>query len=71
MSETPLERLIRSIDPADDDQAKVSTFARGLVIGALVGAAIAGSTIWQRRRQGAKPRPPAQDRPTSRDVRDR
>ena len=71
MSDTPLERLIRAIDPADDDQAKVSTFARGLVIGAMVGAAIAGSTLWQRRRPGAKPRPSAQDRPTGRDVRDR
>lgn len=27
-----------------------SRFIRGLAIGALVGAAIAGSTIWQRRR---------------------
>ena len=27
-----------------------STFWRGLSIGALVGAAIAGSTIWERRR---------------------
>ena len=27
-----------------------STFIRGLAIGALVGAAIAGSTIWERRR---------------------
>jgi len=27
-----------------------SRFLRGLAIGALVGAAIAGSTIWQRRR---------------------
>ena len=27
-----------------------STFLRGLVAGALVGAAIAGSTVWQRRR---------------------
>ena len=27
-----------------------STFVRGLAIGALVGAAIAGSTIWERRR---------------------
>jgi hypothetical protein len=35
--------------PADEDGQKAVTFARGLVLGALVGAAIAGSTIWQRR----------------------
>jgi hypothetical protein len=33
----------------DDDDQRASTFARGLALGALVGAAIAGSTIWQRR----------------------
>ncbi|HZC33692.1 MAG TPA: hypothetical protein VE640_10435 [Candidatus Bathyarchaeia archaeon] len=33
----------------DDDDERASTFARGLALGALVGAAIAGSTIWQRR----------------------
>jgi hypothetical protein len=30
---------------------RTGSFARGLVIGALVGAAIAGSAIWQRRRR--------------------
>ena len=48
----PVETLIRAVaggtDPAERDQ-RASTFARGLVLGALVGAAIAGSTIWQRR----------------------
>jgi transposase len=33
---------------------RVATFLRGLVIGALVGAAIAGSAIW--RRTGARRR---------------
>jgi hypothetical protein len=33
----------------DRDTAAGSTFLRGLVAGALVGAAIAGSTIWERR----------------------
>jgi hypothetical protein len=33
----------------DRDAAAGSTFLRGLVAGALVGAAIAGSTIWERR----------------------
>ena len=48
----PLESLIRAVaggsGDADRDQ-RASTFARGLALGALVGAAIAGSTIWQRR----------------------
>ena len=35
------------------DQPRTSTFLRGLTIGALVGAAIAGSTIWGRRRKPA------------------
>ena len=47
-----VESLIRAVaggsDDADRDQ-RASTFARGLALGALVGAAIAGSTIWQRR----------------------
>jgi hypothetical protein len=45
-----LEAVTRALArrPDDDDQ-RASTFARGLALGALVGAAIAGSTIWQRR----------------------
>ena len=43
--------------PADDgDSPKAATFARGLALGALVGAAIAGSTIWQRRHPRTKAR---------------
>ena len=47
----PLEALVRAIagGSADDDDQRATTFARGLALGALVGAAIAGSTIWQRR----------------------
>ena len=47
----PLEAIIRAIagDSRDPDDLRASTFARGLTLGALVGAAIAGSTIWQRR----------------------
>jgi hypothetical protein len=46
----PIEALIRAVagGSRDDDQ-RATTFARGLALGALVGAAIAGSTIWQRR----------------------
>jgi hypothetical protein len=44
-----LERLIPELAPPDASPI-VSTFLRGLAIGALVGAAIAGSAILQRRR---------------------
>lgn len=43
---------IRSIvELVTTEQPRTSTFLRGLTIGALVGAAIAGSTIWGRRRK--------------------
>ena len=45
-----VERLMRSVDAARDEDERGATFVRGLVIGALVGAAIAGSTLLQRRR---------------------
>ena len=43
-----LERITRATDGSSDDP-RAGSFARGMVLGALVGAAIAGSTIWQRR----------------------
>jgi hypothetical protein len=52
----PIDALVRAVGgnlPADDERA--STFARGLALGALVGAAIAGSAIWQRRASRAAP----------------
>ena len=48
-----LERLARVAEDAAGDDPRAATFVRGLVLGALVGAAIAGSTIWQRRRAAA------------------
>lgn len=45
-----LERLVPELVPPDDASPVVSTFLRGLAIGALVGAAIAGSALLQRRR---------------------
>jgi len=54
----PLDRLIRVVEQATDDDVRATNFVRGLALGALVGAAIAGSTIWQRRRPpspGAQP----------------
>jgi hypothetical protein len=46
-----LEAIVRAIAGGahDEDDQRATTFARGLALGALVGAAIAGSTIWQRR----------------------
>jgi len=47
-----IESLIRTVAGGSTDEdrdRRATTFARGLAIGALVGAAIAGSTIWQRR----------------------
>jgi hypothetical protein len=55
-AEKLVERLSRAAEAASDDQ-RAATFARGLVLGALVGAAIAGSTIWQRRH--GRPNAPA------------
>jgi hypothetical protein len=49
MSDGPLERLARAAEDAVGDDPRPATFVRGLALGALVGAAIAGSTIWQRR----------------------
>jgi hypothetical protein len=54
----PVDRLVRLVEGATDDDIRATTFVRGLALGALVGAAIAGSTIWQRRRHpspGAQP----------------
>jgi hypothetical protein len=40
-----------------DAGTATSTFMRGLAVGALVGAAIAGSTIWERRQRRRQRRP--------------
>jgi hypothetical protein len=50
-----LDRLNRAVGVATGDDDRAATFARGLILGALVGAAIAGSTIWQRRRARIPP----------------
>lgn len=50
MRPAPLDAIIRAIaGRSDETDQRASTFARGLALGALVGAAIAGSTLWQRR----------------------
>ena len=46
----PFEHLVQAAEEAGgEDDVRASTFIRGLALGALVGAAVAGSTIWQRR----------------------
>jgi hypothetical protein len=64
-----ITRLTKAAEAVTGDDQRATTFARGLILGALVGAAIAGSTLWQRRRQaGSAPPAPApamgRDRPT-------
>jgi hypothetical protein len=44
-----LLRLARRRVPTGPSDARLLAFARGLALGALVGAAIAGSTFWERR----------------------
>lgn len=48
-----MTRAPRRTEP-DDATLPHSVFLRGLSLGALIGAAIAGSAIWDRRRQRAK-----------------
>ena len=65
-----VDGVIRRIEEAAaGDEERASTFARGVALGVLVGAAIAGSTLWQRRHAGAsrqretaRPEPAAPDR---------
>lgn len=64
MSRDPaVKRLVRAAESAMGDDPKAATFVQGLALGALVGAAIAGSTLWQRRHakavaDDARPAPP-------------
>jgi hypothetical protein len=62
--ESLLDRLTGGVSAPGDDP-RVAQFVRGLALGALVGAAIAGSTIWQRRhgRRAELPPPVDPDRP--------
>jgi len=43
--------LLRGRGPAGPTDPRLLAFARGLALGALVGAAIAGSTVWERLRR--------------------
>lgn len=55
-----ITRLSQAAEAVTGDDQRAATFARGLILGALVGAAIAGSTIWQRRRQAGTSLPVAE-----------
>jgi hypothetical protein len=37
-----------------DDGRSTTSFLRGLTIGAIIGAILAGSSLWSRRRRGAR-----------------
>ncbi|HVA86085.1 MAG TPA: hypothetical protein VNF73_07160 [Candidatus Saccharimonadales bacterium] len=50
----PLQGLQELNETIADHQPQVSTFLRGIVVGAFVGAAIAGSTLVRRWRQGRR-----------------
>jgi hypothetical protein len=53
-SRTPLESAREVLDELGRGGPRVVTFARGLAIGALVGAAIAGTALLERRSRGGK-----------------
>ena len=57
-----IARLSQAAEAVTGDDQRATTFARGLILGALVGAAIAGSTIWQRRRQAGPTAAPVEER---------
>jgi hypothetical protein len=50
MTGRPGRRTLRELAPAMPDSNVASSFLRGLTAGALIGAAIAGSALLQRRR---------------------
>ena len=57
----PVDAAIRALAGGSGDAGdeRAMTFARGLALGALVGAAIAGSTIWQRHLAKRRARAPS------------
>jgi hypothetical protein len=58
-------RSIGSDPSIESGDRRVDAFLRGLVSGALVGAVIAGSTIWERRRRASAAASPTTPVPTS------
>jgi hypothetical protein len=49
---------VREVLSADERSGSGTTFMRGLTLGALLGAAIAGSALWQRRTRRKQVAPP-------------
>ena len=52
--QTALEN-VREVLRGDEASGGGTTFMRGLTLGALLGAAIAGSALWQRRARSKRP----------------
>jgi len=52
--ESALEN-VREVLRGDEASGGGTTFMRGLTLGALLGAAIAGSALWQRRARSKRP----------------
>lgn len=48
---------VREVLRGDEVSGGGTTFMRGLTLGALLGAAIAGSALWQRRARSKRPVP--------------
>ena len=53
---------VREVLRGDEASGGGTTFMRGLTLGALLGAAIAGSALWQRRVRSKRPAT-SEDRP--------
>ena len=49
---------VREVLRGDEASGTGTTFMRGLTLGALLGAAIAGSALWQRRTRAKRPKSP-------------
>jgi hypothetical protein len=54
----------RDRSDSNEDAPRLAVFMRGLTIGALVGAAIAGSALWERTRRRAESERPGEPLPT-------
>ena len=53
-----LVEAVREALQGEEGASTGTTFMRGLTLGALIGAAVAGSAIWQRRGRRRLQRPP-------------
>jgi hypothetical protein len=56
----PADRILDTVQEvlrSEEGAGSGATFIRGLTLGALLGAAIAGSALWQRRVRSKRPLP--------------